>query len=117
MPAEIYGSEMATLNVILKDTKGQPICNAANIFTAGVTTIASNEVASSVKDLGNGKYSVSFTPVAPVDHVVSVQINGMHIMNSPTKILCVIKKVIIPRMPRLPRVEFKEKNLRKIIFL
>ena len=77
---------MATLNVILKNTKGQPICNAANIFMVGVTSAGTNEVATSVKELENGKYSVSFTPVALVQHVVSVQINGMHITNNPTKI-------------------------------
>ena len=98
VPAEVHEKEMATLKVILKDTKGRPICNAANIFMAGVTTAANNEIASTVKELGNGKYSVSFTPVAPVELVVSVQINGMHIANSPTKTICVVKNVIIPQI-------------------
>ena len=88
VPAKVYEEEMATLNVILKDTKGQPICSAANILTTGVTTTANNEVASSVKELEDGRYSVSFTPVAPVEHVVSVQINGIDVSKSPMRILC-----------------------------
>ena len=82
VPAKVYESEMVTFNVILKDTKSQPICNAANILTIRITTEANNEVASSVKELGDGKYSVSFTPVAPVEHVVSVQINGIEVSKS-----------------------------------
>ena len=96
VPLEIYEKEMATLNVILKDTKGRLIRNAANILTTGVTTAANNEVASSVKELGDGKYSVSFTPVVLVEHVVSVRINGIDITYSPTKLWCVARKVIIP---------------------
>ena len=44
-----------------------------------------NNVIPSVKELGDGKYSVSFTPVALGDHVVSIRINGMHIFKSPIK--------------------------------
>ena len=88
LPAKVYESEMATFNVILKDNKGQPICNAANILTTGVTTEANIKVASSVKELGNGKYSVSFTPVALVEHVVSVQINGTDVSKNPMRIPC-----------------------------
>ena len=95
VPLEIYEKEMTTLNVILKDTKGRLIWNAANILTVGVTTATNNEVALSVKELGDGKYSVSFAPVAPVEHVVSVKINGIDITNSPTKIRCVAKNVFI----------------------
>ena len=94
VPLEIYEKEITTVHVILKDTKGQPICNAPNIFTAGVITAPNNEVASSVKESGDGKYSISFTPMAPVEHVVSVQINGINITKSPTKIPCVAKMVI-----------------------
>ena len=82
VPAEVYVDEMATLNVVLKDTKSQPICKATNILTSGVTTAANDEVASSVKELGNGKYSVSFIPVAPVEHVVGIQINGIDVSKS-----------------------------------
>ena len=82
MPAKIYESEMVTFDVILKDTKSQPICKAANILTAGVTIAANDEVASSVKELGDAKYSVSFTPVAPAEHVGSIQINGIEVSKS-----------------------------------
>ena len=105
VPLEIYEKEMATLNVILKDTKGQPICTAANIFTAGITTAGNTDVASSVKELGDGKYSVSFTPVAPVEHVVSIQINGRHITNSPTTILCVLKNLIMEQVESKTHVD------------
>ena len=88
VPLEVYEKVMATLKVILKDTKGQPICDAANIFTAKVTTSANNDVMLSVKNLADGKYSISFTPLVPIEHVVSIQINGLHIRNSPTKVLC-----------------------------
>ena len=49
-----------------------------------------------MKELGDGKYSVLFTPVAPVEHVIGVRINGIDITYSPTKLRCVAKKVIIP---------------------
>ena len=52
------------------------------LYTAGVTSAANDEVTSSVKKLGDGKYSVSFTPVALVEHVVSVQINGIEVSKS-----------------------------------
>ena len=89
VPLEAYKYQSAILKVILKDTKGQPICKRANIFTAQVTTPIMHNVIPSVKELGDGKYSVSFTPVALGDHVVSIQINGMHISKSPIKIPCV----------------------------
>ena len=101
VPLEIYEEEMATLNVILKDTKGQPIC------TARVTTADNNDVASSVKELGDGKYSVFFTPIAPVEHVVSIQSSGRHITNSPTTMLCVLKNVITDQVEIKMSTNFK----------
>ena len=88
VPLKAYKYQPAALKVILKDTKGQPICKGANIFTAKVTTPTMNNVIPTVKELGDGKYSVSFTPVALGDHVVSIQINGIHISKSPIKMPC-----------------------------
>ena len=83
-----YEKETLTLKVILKDTEDQPICNAADIITVGITTPLTSNVTQSVMELGNGKYSVSFTPVACGNHVISIQINGLHISNSPMSIQC-----------------------------
>ena len=94
VPLEIYEKVMSTLKVTLNDTKGQPICDAANVFTAKVTTAANNGVTLSVKYLADGEYSISFTPLMPVEHVVSIQINGMHIRNSPTEISCLQEKKV-----------------------
>ena len=89
VPLEAYDNQPVTVKVILKDTKGQPICNVGNTFTAEVTAPTMKNVIPSVKELGDGKYSVSFTPVALGDHVISIQINGMHISNSPITIPCI----------------------------
>ena len=80
-----YEKETLTLKVILKDTVDQPICNAADTFTA---TIATSNITPSVEELGNGKYSASFTPVACGDCIISIQINGLHISNSPKTMWC-----------------------------
>ena len=87
MTASVCEGEKATLNVILKDTEGKPICNAADIFTAAVTTTSNNVIPSSVKELGDGKYSVSFSPSTPVEHIIYIQINGIDIASSPMKTL------------------------------
>ena len=88
LPTKVYVKEKATLKVILKDTKGNPICKGASIFTVEVTSATNNDIPLSAMELENGKYLVLFTPVASGDHVVSIQINGMHISRSPTKIPC-----------------------------
>ena len=85
-PLKFFQSEEVTLNVILKDDKGQPICNAAKIITARITTPTTANEATSVKELGDGNYSVCFTPVAHGEHTASIQINGMHISKSPMNI-------------------------------
>ena len=71
-----------------KDTKGQPICNSANALTVEISTPLASNVTPSVKELVDGKYSFSFTPAARGDDVISIQINGMDISNSPTTIQC-----------------------------
>ena len=88
VPLTAFKYQPTTLKVILNDTNGQPICKGANIFTAKVT-ITDMSVIPIVQELRDGKYSVSFTPVALGDHVVNIQINGMHISKSPIKIICV----------------------------
>ena len=85
-PLEAYKEEAITLKLVLKDHKGQPIYNAADIFIVGVTTPTKDNAATSDMELGDGKYSVSFTPVAYGDHTVSIQINSMHIFKSPMNI-------------------------------
>ena len=85
VPLNVYKDQPITLKVILKDS------NKDNSFTAEVTTPAMNNLIPSVKKLGDGKYSVSFTPVALGNHVVSIQINGMHISKSPIIIPCVAR--------------------------
>ena len=49
-----------------------------------------NKMTLSVKELGDGKYSVSFTPVQYGDHVINIQINGINISNSPVKIVIMV---------------------------
>ena len=83
------------LEVILKDNKGQPICNAANILTIGITAPNMTNVDTSIRELGDGKYLVFFTPVTHDNHTVSIQINSMHISKSPMNIN-VAEKTIIP---------------------
>ena len=106
VPSNIYVNETSTVNFFLKDAKGQPICNAASIVTAEVTTAAKNDhVTSSVKELGNGKYSMKFTPIAPEHYVISIQINKIHISKSPASIACDFQepRPVLPMKSDSPR--------------
>ena len=87
LPEIIYEGDIVTRKIILKDTEGKPICNAANIFTAAVK-VGNNDITPSVKELSDGKYSVSFTTVAGGAYVIYIQINGVDITNSPLRVLC-----------------------------
>ena len=89
LPSSIHTKGTVTLKLILKDTKGKPIRNAANTLIVEIAThpLASN-VTPSVEELGDGKYSISFTPAACGDYVISIQVNGIHVSNSPAKIFC-----------------------------
>ena len=109
-PLEAYEEEAVTLKVILKDHKGQPIYKAANILTVGVTTRTKANVATSVKELKDGKYLVSFTPVAHGDHTMSIQINGMHISKSPMNInvksgVILLDASYLPLMHNIPSTD------------
>ena len=83
---ETFEEEEVTLNVFLTDHKGQPIYDAADIFTVEVTTPTMDNVATSVEELDDGQYSVYFTPTECGDHTASIQINGMHISKSPMNV-------------------------------
>ena len=85
VPTGIYVNRSATLGIVLKDTKGQAICNSSNTISAKVTTAFddSSTIPAVVLESGNGKYSVSFTPKRYRDHTVSIQINGNHVPKSP----------------------------------
>ena len=88
-PANIAINKSATLGVVLKDTKGQPISNASAAITAKVTLSSIDDdslVTPIVLESGNGKYSVTFTPWRYIDHIVSVQVNGNHVNDSPVKL-------------------------------
>ena len=87
IPEKIYvdiGDSISTA-VVLKDTKGQPVCGASNAITAEVT-LDDNPVTSTVLESGDGKYSVTFTPTRYRNHTVSVKVNGYHISDSPTEL-------------------------------
>ena len=88
VPEEIHKKEKITLRVVLKDIKSQPICNAPDIIIVKIKTASNNNITSSVKEIRNGKYSVSFIPVEVLEHVVTIQINGMDISDSPLRIPC-----------------------------
>ena len=90
----INEDEVVFLEVVLKGNKGQPICNATNIITVGITAPNKANLDASVEELGDGKYSVSFTAVTHGDHTASIQINGMHISKSPTNIN--VEETLIP---------------------
>ena len=88
-PAKISVNESVSINVILKDTKGRPICNASKAITVKVTLPLIDDdssVRSIILDMENGKYSVIFTPMKYINHVVSIQINGNHISGSPVEL-------------------------------
>ena len=86
VPLSVHAKGTVTLKLILKDTKGKPIRNAANTLTVEIATPLASNVTPSVKELVDGKYSFSFTPAARGDYIISIQINGMHISNSPATI-------------------------------
>ena len=88
MPEQAFENEEVTLRLMLKDTEGQPICDATSSVTARVTTATNKTVTPSVKELRNGKYLVKFTPVTPAKHQVSIQINSLDISKSPMEIPC-----------------------------
>ena len=87
-PAKIHVGKSASVEVILKDTKGQPIHNASKAITAKVTLsfIDDDNLTPIVVELQNGKYSVIFTPKRYRNHNVSIQINGNHITGSPVEL-------------------------------
>jgi len=86
IPKLVHRSEKVTLKVILKDTKGQNICNAKSLITAQITTDSpSVDITPAVNDLGNGEYSVSFVPLEDGDYVVHVKLRGAHISKSPVQ--------------------------------
>ena len=88
IPEKIYVDESVTIGVILKDIKGQPISNANKAIKTEVTLpfINDNSVTSIVLESGDGKYSVVFTPKRYGNHIVSIQVNGHHISNSPVEL-------------------------------
>ena len=85
IPAKIFVDDLVSIKVVLKDTIGQPICNASKAITAKVTLVIvdDNSVIPVVEELKNGKYAVLFTPKRYRNHIVSIQINGSHISKSP----------------------------------
>jgi len=86
IPKSAHKSEKVTLKVILKDTKGQNICNAQSLITAQITTDGpSVSVTPTVNDLGSGEYSVSFIPLEGGSYVVHVKLRGAHISKSPVQ--------------------------------
>ena len=89
VPLSVHAKGTVSLKLILKDTKGKPICNAANTLTVEIATPLASNVTPSVAELGNGKYSITFTPAARGDYyIISIQINSMDISNSPATIQC-----------------------------
>ena len=96
IPKSAHKSETVTLKVILKDTKGQRICNAKSLITAQITTDSpSVAVTPTVNDLGNGEYSVSFVPVEDGSHVVHVKLRGAHISKSPVQFVVSQKTTLV----------------------
>ena len=84
IPKSSYISETVTLKIILKDTKGQCICNAKHLITVQVTkAIFHTTVSSIVNELGNGEYSVSFIPTDIGDHIINIKVQDAHLLNSP----------------------------------
>ena len=88
VPKTIDTYKMVTIKVILKDTKGQGLCNVGDLINAQVSccTTTNELITSTVNELGNGEYYVSFLPMVTNTHVVSIQINGEHIANSPIEL-------------------------------
>ena len=88
IPEKIYANESVSIGIILKDIKGRPISNASKTITTEVTLpfIDDSLVTSIVMESGDGKYSVIFTPKRYQNHIVSIQVNGYHISNSPVEL-------------------------------
>ena len=95
IPANIHVDESASIKVTLKDTKGQPICNASKAITAKVTFSLISSVTAIVLDMENGNYSVIFTPTTFINHIVSIQVNGSHISGSPVELKIDVKHSLI----------------------
>ena len=85
IPDKIFVDVLVSIRVVLKDTKGQPICNASKAITVKVTPVivADNSVTPVIEELKNGIYAVLFAPKRYRNHIVSIQINGNHISESP----------------------------------
>jgi len=78
-----------TIKLILKDIKGQRLCNVGDLIDAQATLPTcdfSSSVAGTVRELKDGEYSVSFYTMLKDKYVVSIRINGEHIVNSPIEI-------------------------------
>ena len=97
IPEKIYVDESVSVEVILKDTKGQPVSNASKAITTEVTLplIDDSSVTSIVMESGDGKYSVIFTPKRYQNHIVSIQVNGHHISNSPVGLKVDVKHSLV----------------------
>ena len=103
IPEKIYVDDSVSIGVVLKNTKGQPICGATKAITSEVTPAAltdNDQVISIVLESGDGKYSVHFTPKRYRNHIVSIKVNGHHISDSPTELKLNVKpKEVLPSVP------------------
>ena len=119
IPARIFVDDSVSIKVVLKDTKGQPICNASKAITAKVTLsfVDDNSAIPVVEELQNGEYSVIFTPRRYRNHIVSIQINSIHISESPFEIetVCSYNIEQAPHGP-LKRKSRKAKQHRQLVF-
>ena len=82
--------ETVNITLILKDVKGQGLCNVTDLISVHIASCSATElslpITARVNEVGDGKYSVSFFLMEEKKCVVSIQVNGEHIANSPIEI-------------------------------
>ena len=104
LPKCICVHKPVSIQVVLKGTKGQPICHAIKAITAQVTLSSVNGslVTSFVL------YSVKFTPTKPNGHILSIKINDNHISGSPVELATATVKKLAASKIQSPIVSKSE---------
>jgi len=75
--------QTVTITLTLRNVKGQGLCNITDLINAQVSCSSSLPIRTTIKEVGDGEYSVSFFVMRVEKHVISIQVNGEHIANSP----------------------------------
>lgn len=87
IPATMTVNKKATLMVILRDINNNLVSGSCEELYVSVQASKSDEIVTlePIDQVSSGRYKTAFIPSRYGDHVISIQIDGHHIANSPCK--------------------------------